>query len=428
MSGAKPDSPDPPATSRHLRPTSNAKRRKPTSGESCLIPIASRISYLEHPRLQEMPYYHGFMPRSECEKLFENPAFRCNGVFLVRQSVHERKYIYVISSWFDGALYHTQICCSDKFRYWVTDWSFQSIPALIEYHVDKGDPVCTEGYYIRYHAKKSSWQLDHSQIMCTRQLGAGNFGCVYEALYQYDPYKKPPNVVAFYGVATTDEPMLLVMELVGASLQGKIEKEEQTEIVRLNWIYDAAKGMQCLEEHGVLHRDVAARNFLLDREGVHVKVSDFGLSMARGAKVDPKKNALPLRYWPPEVLKSYSKAQPHFDHKADVWSFGVMVTELYTRGKRPFEILEDKNPDVRFQALIKKTKKDCWKNYPLLIPMRGDLEKIVHRCFEYDPKDRPTFAELVQLLAELPDVVVHVLEKPKSLRRRIIDWFLESDP
>ncbi|CAJ0561889.1 unnamed protein product, partial [Mesorhabditis spiculigera] len=297
--------------------------------------------------------------------------------------------------------------------------------------------------------------------MCTRQLGAGNFGCVYEALYQYDPYKKPqpcavktlfgenmdalqrsefyseanqmkelnhPNVVAFYGVATTDEPMLLVMELVGASLQGKIEKEEQTEIVRLNWIYDAAKGMQCLEEHGVLHRDVAARNFLLDREGVHVKVSDFGLSMARGAKVDPKKNALPLRYWPPEVLKSYSKAQPHFDHKADVWSFGVMVTELYTRGKRPFEILEEKNPDVRFQALIKKTKKDCWKNYPLLIPMRGDLEKIVHRCFEYDPKDRPTFAELVQLLAELPDVVVHVHEKPKSLRRLIIDWFLESDP
>lgn len=91
-------------------------------------------------------------------------------------------------------------------------------------------------------------------------------------------------------------------------------------------------GMAYLEEHSYIHRDLAARNILVG-EGNSCKVADFGL--ARVIKEDiysPKEGAkFPIKWTAPEAAL-YSR----FTIKSDVWSFGVLMAEVVTKGAMPY--------------------------------------------------------------------------------------------
>uniref|UniRef100_A0A3Q3WSM5 Protein kinase domain-containing protein n=1 Tax=Mola mola TaxID=94237 RepID=A0A3Q3WSM5_MOLML len=96
---------------------------------------------------------------------------------------------------------------------------------------------------------------------------------------------------------------------------------------------NVCEGMEYLEAQSFIHRDLAARNCLVNEHNV-VKVSDFGMTRyvldnqytsSSGAK-------FPVKWSPPEVLH-YSK----YSSKSDVWSFGVVMWEIYSGGRTPFE-------------------------------------------------------------------------------------------
>uniref|UniRef100_A0A3Q0RNA4 TXK tyrosine kinase n=1 Tax=Amphilophus citrinellus TaxID=61819 RepID=A0A3Q0RNA4_AMPCI len=101
----------------------------------------------------------------------------------------------------------------------------------------------------------------------------------------------------------------------------------------LSMCQDVCEGMDYLEVHSFIHRDLAARNCLVNEHKV-VKVSDFGMTRYvldnqytsnHGAK-------FPVKWSPPEVLH-YSK----YSSKSDVWSFGVVMWEIFSEGRTPFE-------------------------------------------------------------------------------------------
>lgn len=122
--------------------------------------------------------------------------------------------------------------------------------------------------------------------------------------------------------------------------------------------YGAARGMAYLEEMGIVHRDLSARNLLVDA-GRNVKVSDFGLSFAADekskGKVDLSK--FPVKWSAPEVLKDAI-----FSTKSDVWSMGVTMYEIITKGRGSYYFKSAKGKfhtlECRMPKWLRKCKKD----------------------------------------------------------------------
>uniref|UniRef100_A0A8C2ZSD8 receptor protein-tyrosine kinase n=1 Tax=Cyclopterus lumpus TaxID=8103 RepID=A0A8C2ZSD8_CYCLU len=219
---------------------------------------------------------------------------------------------------------------------------------------------------------------------------------------EYSPYKV--NVVLDHRPQTTDgisvkyhsdssPPLSGDRAASGSGVdtqEGGSDEDHLTMEDLISYSFQVAKGMEFLSSRKCIHRDLAARNILLSENNV-VKICDFGL--ARDVYKDPdyvrKGDArLPLKWMAPETI--FDRV---YTTQSDVWSFGVLLWEIFSLGASPY-------PGVCIDELFCRRLKEGTRMRP---PDYATTEmyQTMLDCWLERPTDRPTFAELVEHLGNL---------------------------
>ncbi|KAI1892254.1 hypothetical protein AGOR_G00131460 [Albula goreensis] len=150
----------------------------------------------------------------------------------------------------------------------------------------------------------------------------------------------------------------------------------------LNWCVQIAKGMFYLEEHRMVHRNLAARNILLKSDYM-VQVSDYGI--ADLLYPDDKKYFYSEVKAPIKWMALESILFRRYTHQSDVWSYGVTVWEMMSFGAEPYEATRPQEvPD-----LLEKGERLAQPNICTI-----DVYMVMVKCWMIDENVRPTFKEL----------------------------------
>ncbi|XP_070544682.1 uncharacterized protein [Ptychodera flava] len=271
--------------------------------------------------------------------------------------------------------------------------------------------------------------IDHEtsgmKMTVGKELGSGHFGKVYlgdltdksgcttgvavKVLQKYSPSQSDINDFLLEGTIMKDfqhhnvltligiyidihgSPYIIIPYMANGDLRTYILNTEHhfKQAVLIDFGLQVARGMDYLGGKKFVHRDLAARNCMVDGQMV-VKVADFGLSRDIYEKeyyVSENKRALPVKWMAPECLTTQ-----HFDAKSDVWSFGVLLWEVMTRGATPYAGIDNLD-------LMRHLKRG--NRLPMPRYLSTKLYNVMRRCWCTSPEYRPTFAELVEDLDEI---------------------------
>uniref|UniRef100_A0A8C5BS35 non-specific protein-tyrosine kinase n=1 Tax=Gadus morhua TaxID=8049 RepID=A0A8C5BS35_GADMO len=267
--------------------------------------------------------------------------------------------------------------------------------------------------------------IDRADISLGQILGSGFFGEVYEGVYKNlngdktsvavktckdcspDVMEKfmsealimknlnHPNIVKLIGIIE-DDPVWIVMELYPFGELGSYLAKKQDELTNITLVLfslQICKALVYLGGVNMVHRDIAVRNVLVASADC-VKLGDFGLSRYIEEEEYYKASVtrLPIKWMAPESINFR-----RFTSASDVWMFAVCLWEILSRGQQPFFWLENRDVINQLEQGIRLPK-------PEQCPPA--LYSLMTRCWSYDPRERPTFTDLLNeaLCASSPDL------------------------
>lgn len=257
------------------------------------------------------------------------------------------------------------------------------------------------------------WDIDFDNIQVIEKIGGGNYGNVYKGYYFGTPIAikqildvddefmhkyieremailkdvRHPQIVQFMGLSKTEDgDVFIITEFIPfGDLRSKI-KQRNKEIPwnrRIQIASETASAFAYLRSKNILHRDLKSSNLLVT-ENWKIKVCDFGFG--RMVEVDSLMTTCGTNQWmAPEVSLGEK-----YNHKADVFSYGMVLVELLTRKKPPKRI-----PGNAFKFDIKLIAQHIPQQTP-----RGFIE-LIDICSKWDPKERPDFIEIICHLEEI---------------------------
>ncbi|XP_056151448.1 tyrosine-protein kinase JAK2 [Lampris incognitus] len=277
-------------------------------------------------------------------------------------------------------------------------------------------------------------QFEERHLIFLQQLGKGNFGSV--EMCRYDPLQdntgevvavkklqhstaehirdfereieilkslQHENIVKYKGVCYSAgrRNLRLIMEYLpfGSLRDYLMKNRERIDHKKLvHYSSQICKGMEYLSNKRYIHRDLATRNILVESE-LRVKIGDFGLT-----KVLPQDKEYymvkepgesPIFWYAPESL-----TESKFSVASDVWSFGVVLYELFTHSNKncspPAVFMammgNDKQGQLIVYHLIELIKSGSRLPQPLGCP--AEIHEIMQECWDGNPGLRPSFKEL----------------------------------
>eukprot|EP00096_Caligus_rogercresseyi_P009104 TRINITY_DN302_c0_g1_i1.p1 TRINITY_DN302_c0_g1~~TRINITY_DN302_c0_g1_i1.p1 ORF type:complete len:378 (+),score=115.91 TRINITY_DN302_c0_g1_i1:114-1247(+) len=343
-----------------------------------------------------------------------------HGSYLIRDS-ESRRNDYSLSLRDGDTVKHYRIRQLDEGGFFIARrTTFRSLQELVEHYGREADGLCVN---LRKpciqiekpvtadlsHTTRDQWEIERSSLKFIRKLGHGQFGEVWEGLWNnttpvaiktlkpgtMDPKDflaeaqimkklRHPKLIQLYAVCTLEEPIYIITELMKHGsllefLQGKGRTLKLPQLIDMS--AQIAAGMAYLESQNYIHRDLAARNVLVGDSNI-VKIADFGL--ARLIKEDEYEARVGARFpikWTAPEAANYSK----FSIKSDVWSFGILLTELVTYGRIPY-------PGMTNAEVLHQVEHGYRMQSPQGCP--GGLYDIMLECWNKDPMKRPTFETL----------------------------------
>ncbi|KAM9846482.1 macrophage colony-stimulating factor 1 receptor 2 [Aulostomus maculatus] len=192
------------------------------------------------------------------------------------------------------------------------------------------------------------------------------------------------------GISCCSEYQEMQPILVPGKKHSGMQKDSLSFSDLMRFSYQVAQGLDFLSTRNCIHRDVAARNVLLTHHHV-AKICDFGL--ARDIRNDDsyivQGNArLPVKWMAPESI-----FQCVYTVQSDVWSYGVLLWEIFSLGKSPYPNIA---VDTNFYKMIKD---GCHMNQPDFAP--AEMYQLMTLCWSLEPTDRPTFKSIGHLINRL---------------------------
>ncbi|XP_014340715.1 proto-oncogene tyrosine-protein kinase Src [Latimeria chalumnae] len=394
-----------------------------TSGKTGYIPsnyVAPSNS------IQAEEWYFGKITRRESERFLLNPE-NPRGTYLVRES-ETTKGAYCLSvSDFDSVkglnVKHYKIRKLDSGGFYITSRTqFNSLQQLVAYYSKHADGLCYRLTSICPTSKpqtqglaKDAWEIPRESLRLDVKLGQGCFGEVWKgtwngttrvAIKTLKPGTMSPEaflqeaqvmkklrhekLVQLYAVVS-EEPIYIVTEFMNRGSLLDFLKGEMGKYLMLPQLVDMAaqiaSGMAYVERMNYVHRDLRAANILVG-ENLVCKVADFGLArLIEDNEYTARQGAkFPIKWTAPEAAL-YGR----FTIKSDVWSFGILLTELTTKGRVPY-------PGMVNREVLDQVERGYRMHCPPECP--ESLHDLMLQCWRKDPEERPTFEYLQSFLED----------------------------